>query len=84
MTVARGNSLKTSSASNFGRNNIEAPDISATLLATNSPCVWNTGSACSSTSAALNRQVSISACAFDDRLACVSIAPLERPVVPDV
>ena len=38
-TVARGISRKTGSASNFGRNIIDAPANSTKLVATNSPWV---------------------------------------------
>jgi hypothetical protein len=33
---------------------------------------------------AVKRQYSASVRAFDSRLSCVSIAPFERPVVPEV
>ena len=63
---------------------IEPPASAMTLEATNSPCVWKIGSACNSTSFAVKRQASTRAAAFDKRLSCVSMAPLERPVVPEV
>ena len=73
-----------SSASKLGRKIIEAPAISVTLVATNRPWVWKIGSACSSRSSGVNRQTSRSISAFDARLPWLSMAPLERPVVPDV
>ena len=60
------------------------PFISVTLSATNSPCEWNSGSAWSSTSSGPKPHVWCSASAFDARLSCVSMAPLGRPVVPEV
>ena len=68
----------------MGKKIIAAPDISTVLVATNRPWVWNTGSAWISTSSGVKRQYSTSVSAFDDRLSWVSIAPFERPVVPDV
>ena len=61
-----------------------APAASTTLLATNRPWVWKIGKACSSTSSAVNRQASRRATALEARLRWVSIAPLDRPVVPEV
>ena len=61
-----------------------APENSATLVATNRPWVWKTGSAWISTSSAVKRQSLTSASALEVKFSCVSIAPLERPVVPDV
>ena len=55
-----------------------------TLVATKRPWVWKIGSAWISTSSAVKRQASISARVFETRLPWVSIAPLERPVVPEV
>ena len=60
-----------------------APAISATLTATNSPWVWKTGKAWIRRSAPVTA-TSTSVSAFDDRFSWVSIAPLERPVVPEV
>ena len=63
---------------------IVAPDKSATLAAAKRPWAWKTGSAWISRSSEVKRQQSIRVSAFDDRFLWVSIAPLERPVVPDV
>jgi hypothetical protein len=82
--VACGSQPITASASNRGRRIIAPPAVSVTLIATNSPCEWKIGSACRSTSASVNRHVSVSARAFDRRFPCVSIAPFDRPVVPEV
>ena len=84
MAVAFGNSFSTSSASNRGRNSIEPPAIMVTLVATNSPWVWYIGSACSSTSRSSKRHTRASVVALEARLRWVIIAPLERPVVPEV
>ena len=84
MVVARGMKRKISSGSNLGMKIIDAPDSKIRFVATNSPCVWKIGSACSSTSFAVNFHVVSSAWALEARLSCVSIAPFERPVVPDV
>jgi hypothetical protein len=61
-----------------------APAISVTLVATNSPCAWKIGSAWMSTSSSVKRHVATSASALALRLPWLSIAPFERPVVPDV
>ena len=61
-----------------------APASSATLTATKSPCVWKTGRAWISRSPPVNRQTSISVSAFEARFSWLSIAPFERPVVPEV
>ena len=63
---------------------IVAPESSATLTATKRPCVWKTGSAWIRRSAAVNRQHSTSVRAFEERFSWLSIAPFERPVVPEV
>lgn len=84
MLLACGSRRSTSSRSNFGRKIIEAPAASTTLVATNRPWVWKIGRACSSTSSSVNRQRSTRVNAFDSRFSCVIIAPLERPVVPEV
>ena len=73
-----------SSASKRGRKISELPAISVTLVATNRPWVWKIGRACSSRSSAVKRQASRSAWAFEARLPWLSMAPLERPVVPEV
>ena len=82
--VARPSASSTAAASKPGWKIIDPPDSSTTLVATNRPCVWKMGRACTSTSSAVNRQHSTSASAFERRLSWVSMAPLERPVVPDV
>jgi hypothetical protein len=84
MVVARGRTAKTASASNLAKNSIDAPAISTTLVATNSPWVWKIGRAWMRTSSAVKRQNSVNAKAFEPRFAWLSIAPLERPVVPEV
>ena len=63
---------------------MEPPLASTVLVATNRPCVWNTGRAWISTSSAVKRQKSTRVRAFEARLSWVSMAPLERPVVPEV
>ena len=63
---------------------IVVPDKSATLAVAKRPWAWKTGSAWMSRSPEVNRQQSIRVSAFDDRFLLVSIAPLLRPVVPDV
>ncbi len=73
-----------SARSKRGRKISEPPAISVMLVATNRPWVWKIGSACSSRSSAVNRQVSRRASAFEARLPWLSMAPLERPVVPEV
>ena len=70
--------------SSRGAQIIFAPASSAPCEATNSPCTWKIGSMCSSTSSLRQPKYSCSVRAFDARLRCVSIAPLLRPVVPDV
>jgi hypothetical protein len=74
----------TVSRSNFGRKIIDPPARSVMFVATNSPWVWKIGSACNRTSLPVKRQVSARTSALDRRLPCVSIAPFERPVVPEV
>ena len=74
----------TSAVSNAGRKSIAPPVSSATLVATKRPWVWKIGSACSSTSASVKRQYSASTSAFDSRFSWLSIAPFDRPVVPEV
>jgi hypothetical protein len=54
------------------------------LSATKRPWVWKSGRAWISTSSAVKPQASSSACVFDQRLSWVSIAPFDRPVVPEV
>ena len=72
--VARG--------SNFSNHSILLPLRSAPWMATNRPCTWKIGKAWISTSLRAQPQYSFNVSAFDDRLPCVSIAPLLRPVVP--
>ena len=60
------------------------PATSTVFVATKSPWVWKIGSAWMRTSSGVKRQVAASVAAFDARLSCVSIAPFERPVVPEV
>ena len=66
------------------RRSSTTPAISVTLVATNSPWVWKIGRAWSRTSSPVNRQTSASVRALDARLSWLSMAPLERPVVPEV
>ena len=61
-----------------------APAIKVTLQATNKPWVWKIGSAWISRSSALKCQALARVSALEARFLCVSMAPLERPVVPDV
>ncbi len=84
ITVASGRRSSTSSTSKRGRKITSMPLSIAQWSATNSPWTWKIGSVWSNTSSGPNRQISWSATAFDSRLACVSIAPFERPVVPEV
>ncbi|MNR09633.1 hypothetical protein D3C85_1258430 [compost metagenome] len=70
--------------SSLGAQIILAPASSAPWEATNSPCTWKMGSICSSTSSLRQPQYSCSVWALEARLRCVSIAPLLRPVVPEV
>jgi hypothetical protein len=73
-----------SPASKAGRKIIDPPASKVTLVATNRPWVWKMGRAWSSRSRAVNRHASRNVSALEARLPWVSIAPLERPVVPDV
>ena len=63
---------------------IDAPETSAILVATNRPWVWKIGSACSRRSSLVKRQTSFNVSALEARLPWLSMAPFERPVVPDV
>ena len=82
--VARGRCWITWAASNFGKKIILLPFSKAPCAATNRPCTWNSGSVCSSTSPSCQCQYSRSTWALAARLAWDSIAPLLRPVVPEV
>ncbi len=84
ITVASGRWSSTSSTSKRGRKITGAPLSIAQCNATNSPWTWKIGNVWSNTSSGPNRQISWSATAFDSRFAWVSIAPFERPVVPEV
>jgi len=84
MQVARGRAASTGSSLKPGRKIIEPPTAARMLVATNRPWVWKIGRACRSTSSAVNRQTSTSVSAFDNRFSWLSIAPFERPVVPEV
>ncbi|MNV59354.1 hypothetical protein D3C71_1517730 [compost metagenome] len=68
----------------MGSQIIFAPASKAPCEATNKPCTWKMGSMCSSTSSSRQPQYLCSTCALAARLPCDSIAPLLRPVVPDV
>ena len=83
-TVARGRRSTTAFGSNFASHSIFEPFSSAPWLATNRPWTWKIGSAWISTSPSRQSQKSFSTCAFDSRLPWLSIAPLLRPVVPEV
>ncbi|MCY1552441.1 hypothetical protein D9M68_888370 [compost metagenome] len=83
-TVARGSCRITSAPSNFDRKIILLPLSSAPCEATNRPCTWNSGSACKRTSPFCQCQYSCNALAFDARFPWLSMAPLLRPVVPEV
>ena len=63
---------------------VAQPLSMAQCMATNSPCAWKMGSGCNRTSSGVNPQLSCSARPLVSRLRLVSMAPLERPVVPDV
>ena len=52
--------------------------------ATKRPWVWKIGSAWISTSSGRKPQAACRVLTFDHRLSLVSIAPFERPVVPEV
>jgi hypothetical protein len=84
MTVASGRLSTTAPTSNFGKKMTSLPLSIAQCSATNSPCTWKIGNVCNRTSSEPKLQMSCSAKAFDSRFECVSIAPFERPVVPDV
>ena len=84
MAVAFGSQPIIASMSNFGRKIIAPPESSITFEATKRPWVWKIGSACNSLSASVKRQTSVRTRAFDRRLPWLSIAPFERPVVPEV
>ena len=84
MTVARGSASITRSMSKASRKISREPASKVTLQATNRPWVWKIGSACRRTSSGANPQASCSVRAFESRLSWVSIAPFERPVVPEV
>ena len=84
ITVARSIAAVMASASKPGRKTSAAPEARATLVATKRPCVWKIGRAWISRSWAVKRQTSRSASALEARLAWLSMAPLERPVVPEV
>jgi hypothetical protein len=83
-TVASRIRRKARCASNFGSNSIGLPLRSAQCVATKRPCTWKVGSMCSSTSPGRKPQYSCSTSALAARLRWVSIAPFERPVVPEV
>ena len=82
--MARGIASSTASGSNRGSRISEAPEARTTLVATNSPWVWKIGSAWISTSSLVNCQWLASVTALARRFAWESIAPFERPVVPEV
>jgi len=82
--VARPIRDRASAGSNLGRNSIEAPASITVWVATNRPWTWKIGSAWISTSSAVNRHAATRPSAFDTRFAWLSMAPLERPVVPEV
>jgi hypothetical protein len=84
ITVALGRRRTISSLSKRGRKMSEPPAARVTLVATNRPWVWKIGSAWSSRSSAVKRHASRKVSAFEARLPWLSMAPLERPVVPEV
>ena len=84
MAVAFGNASSTASASNLSKNRSVHPAISATLVATKSPCVWWVGNAWIRISDSLKRHRRFNAAAFAASAEWGSIAPFGRPVVPDV
>ena len=81
-TVASGSRCVTARGRKRLNHSMRLPLSSAPCDATKRPCTWKIGSACSSTSPGRQFQYAFSVRAFASRLACVSIAPLLRPVVP--
>ena len=71
-------------ASKRGWNRIAVPLSSTQWQATKRPCTWKRGSMWISTSSGPNPHAACRTAAFEARLRCVIIAPLERPVVPEV
>ncbi len=83
-TALRPKSAMAPRASNLAWKRMAVPFISTQWQATNSPCTWKSGSMCTRTSSGPNFQYSCRTRALEARLRCVIIAPLERPVVPEV
>ena len=81
-TVARGSSPIIASASNLGTKIIPVPFISTRLVVPNRP--WAMGLACRRTSSGPQPQAWCRAFAFQAVNPWVIMAPLGRPVVPDV
>jgi hypothetical protein len=84
MTVARGSRRQTVAASKRGRKSIPVPFSNTQLVATKRPWVWKIGRAWSSTSSARKPQILCRARALEARLPWLIMAPLARPVVPEV
>ena len=83
-TVEVANSAIARRASKRAWKRIAVPFTSTQWQATKSPWTWKSGSMWMSTSAGPKPHARCSTSAFEARLRCVSIAPLERPVVPEV
>ena len=74
----------TCATSNAGQKRTSEPFSMAQCRATNRPWTWNTGRMCNNTSPGSNAHKRCSARPFTRSEPWVSMAPLERPVVPDV
>jgi hypothetical protein len=74
----------TSATPNFGSSTIEEPASSVPFTATPSPCMWNSGSAHTSRSAAVHSHACSSEDAPASRFTWLSTAPFGAPVVPEV
>ncbi len=83
-TELRANSSSARRASNFAWKRMAVPFMSTQWQATKSPCTWKSGSMCTRTSSGPKPQYACSTVALEARLRWVIIAPLERPVVPEV
>ena len=70
--------------SNRGASTMVAALRNAASICTTCPNTWNSGSATSTTSSGRTSPSSTQISAFISRLEWVSIAPLGRPVVPEV
>ena len=84
-TVARSAAMVAHTASGSKRLCSTARPPASRLAPTPpSPCWWNSGRPCTSTSSPVQRQARSTARMFESTLAWSSGTPLGRPVVPDV